>query len=116
MEDLSWYRFYTVGRGVLLGLFPVLELQLDVHIPITIQTRVLGTHYRERLANGADGVLHRAGANVLMAGAYVSTVVLVGKGSENRYGFFVQQEYWVEGHIGAEGGPNFPVGIGGDGY
>ena len=80
VEDLRWYRFYTVGRGVILGLFPVLEIQLDVHIPLTIQPRVLGTHYRESLVNGADGGLHRAGGNVLMAGTYVSMAVLGGKG------------------------------------
>ena len=36
VEDLNWDRFETVGRGFLLGVGPVLELQAGVQLPLTI--------------------------------------------------------------------------------
>ena len=83
-EDLEWGRFDTVIRGVLLGVGPVLELQAYFQLPLTIYPQLLGPHCSGHLANGADSVLHLAGSIVLTAGTDVATVVLVGKGSEDR--------------------------------
>ena len=91
VEDLELDRFDTIGRGALIGLGPVLELQEDVQQPLPIYTRVLGPHLSERLANVADRVLHRAGDNVLTTGAYVTTVVLGGRCGKDQGGVIVQQ-------------------------
>ena len=58
-EDLEWYWFDTVERGVLIGLGPILKLQTDFQRPLTIELRFLGPHYSKRLANGVDVILHR---------------------------------------------------------
>ena len=68
-----------VGRSVLLGVGPVLEIQVVVHCPLTIYPRVLGPNFSKRLANGVDDVLHYVGAKFLTAGADVSMAVLGGK-------------------------------------
>ena len=91
-EDLNWDRFDMVGRGVLCGVGPVLELKSYVQRALTIYLCVLGPHDSERLANVEDGVLHRAVVSVLTAGADVATAVLGGKGGKDWYGVLVQQE------------------------
>ena len=92
VEDLNWDRFDMFGRGVLRRVGPVLELKAYVQRPLTIYLCVLGPHDSERLANVADGVLHRAVVSVLTSGADVATAVLGGKGGKDSYGVLVQQE------------------------
>ena len=91
-EDLDWDRFDTVGVVVMLKVGHIWELQADVQSTLTIYLRVLGPHCSEHQANGADGVVHCAVANICTAGTDFATAVLAGKVGEDWDGFPLQQE------------------------
>ena len=88
-EDLNWDKFCTVGRGVLIVVRPLLELQVDFQRPLTIYPWVLGPHFSKRLPNGAERVLHYVGANIFTIGADVATAVIGGKCGKDWYGVLV---------------------------
>ena len=97
MEEM-WRRTCTgtgltrLAGGVLLGVGPVLELQAYVQLLLTIYPQVLGPHCSDRLANGADSILHHSVVNALTTGADVTTSVLGGKGGKDWDGVLVQQD------------------------
>ena len=85
---------HSIRRGgVLIGVGPVLEPQADVQHPLPSYPRFFGTHYSKHLSNGADVVLHPAGANVLTSGTDFDTTVFGSEGGEDQDGFPVQQYY-----------------------
>ena len=85
---LTWF----CGWGFLLLVGPVLELQAGFQRPLTVYPRVLVPNCSERLANGAYGVLHYSGSNMITAGADVTMALLSGEGGEDRYIVPVRQE------------------------